>query len=382
MRRALALLAAGGFVSGTTMRLAEPLLPNVARDLGVGVAEAGALITGYAVAYGLFQLVHGPLGDRFGKLRTAALSMVLAGAACTACASADGLGALTAWRFATGMTAGAVIPLSFAYLGDNVAYAARQPALGRFIAGVLAGQTCGPLVGGALADQIGWRATFVVPGAGFALIGLALLPLALRDAPAPRGPGRGPVADYLGIARSRDARLVCSVVAIEGALFYGAFASLGAYLREDFALGYTAIGLVLAAFGIGGIGYSLGVRMLLNRLGIVRMVRTGGALMLGGFAVLALTPSRVLAAPCVLVLGLGFYMLHNTLQTHATEMAPEARGAAISAFAMCLFLGQAIGAWSVGFTIEGAGYAPPLLGAGAGLFALAWWFSSRAPGAR
>ena len=41
--------------------------------------------------------------------------------------------------------------------------------------------------------------------------------------------------------------------------------------------------------------------------------------------------------------GVSFYMLHNTLQTHGTQMAPEARGAAMALFALCLFVGQAIG---------------------------------------
>ena len=69
IRRTLLLLAAGGFVSGLSIRLAEPLLPKVAHDFGVSVAAASVLITGFTLAYGLFQLVHGPLGDRIGKLR-------------------------------------------------------------------------------------------------------------------------------------------------------------------------------------------------------------------------------------------------------------------------------------------------------------------------
>jgi predicted MFS family arabinose efflux permease len=43
------------------------------------------------------------------------------------------------------------------------------------------------------------------------------------------------------------------------------------------------------------------------------------------------------------VIGITFYMLHATLQTHGTQMAPEARGSALALFALCLFVGQAIG---------------------------------------
>jgi len=44
-----------------------------------------------------------------------------------------------------------------------------------------------------------------------------------------------------------------------------------------------------------------------------------------------------------LLAGLGFYQLHNTLQTQATQMAPASRGTAVSIFASCFFLAQAVG---------------------------------------
>ena len=56
-----------------------------------------------------------------------------------------------------------------------------------------------------------------------------------------------------------------------------------------------------------------------------------------------LMPSAWLAVPAIALIGLGFYMLHNTLQTNATQMAPEARGLAVSLFAFALFTGQSVG---------------------------------------
>jgi predicted MFS family arabinose efflux permease len=81
-----------------------------------------------------------------------------------------------------------------------------------------------------------------------------------------------------------------------------------------------------------------------------------------------------LCAVAIATLGLAFYMLHNTLQTRATEMAPEARGSAVSAFAFCLFLGQTLGVSAVGLGIEHAGYRPLIGVTGVALAALAFWF--------
>jgi predicted MFS family arabinose efflux permease len=53
-----------------------------------------------------------------------------------------------------------------------------------------------------------------------------------------------------------------------------------------------------------------------------------------------------------LIAGLGFYMLHNTLQVNATQMAPERRGAAVSLFAFCYFFGQSVGVALAGYLLR------------------------------
>jgi predicted MFS family arabinose efflux permease len=64
-------------------------------------------------------------------------------------------------------------------------------------------------------------------------------------------------------------------------------------------------------------------------------------------------------AGCVLA-GLGFYMLHNTLQTNATQMAPRRRGAGMALFATSYFLGQSAGVAIAGIAAEALGTTPLL----------------------
>lgn len=375
IRRALWLLAAGGFVSGLSIRLAEPLLPKVAHDFDVSVASASVLITGFTLAYGLFQLVHGPLGDRIGKLRAVVGALMLAATTSAACAFAPSLEWLASLRFLTGMTAGAVIPLSFAFIGDNVPYERRQTVLAQFISGTLLGQTFGPLLGGVFSDSIGWRATFLVPACAFLAIGV-MLARETRTVAQPVHPGASfnPVKTLTVLLREPRARIVLAAVAIEGFLFFGAFAYLGAYLRHDFDLNYTVIGLVLAGFGLGGIAYSMLVRWLVGRLGQSGLVAVGGGLLFLCFAIVAAAPAWVIIVPCIFALGLGYYMLHNTLQTHATEMAPHARGSAVAFFAFFFFLGQAAGVSALGLAAEQAGYRIVFAASGLALALLGAWF--------
>jgi MFS transporter, YNFM family, putative membrane transport protein len=77
--------------------------------------------------------------------------------------------------------------------------------------------------------------------------------------------------------------------------------------------------------------------------------------------------------------GVGFYMHHATLQTIATQMAPQARGLAISLFAFLFYLGQALGVALCGQLIEFAGYRVMFAVVGVALVALALFFAQTLP---
>ena len=69
----------------------------------------------------------------------------------------------------------------------------------------------------------------------------------------------------------------------------------------------------------------------------------GGALLGVAYLVLAFGAAWWLAPIAVTTIGLGFYALHNTMQTNATQMTPEARGTAVGIFSSAIYLGQTVG---------------------------------------
>ena len=79
--------------------------------------------------------------------------------------------------------------------------------------------------------------------------------------------------------------------------------------------------------------------------------------------------------------GFGYYLLHATLQTNATQMVPSARGTAVAWFASCLFMGQAAGVALAGSVVDEAG-AAVLFGGSAVLLPLLGAFFSWALKAR
>lgn len=80
------------------------------------------------------------------------------------------------------------------------------------------------------------------------------------------------------------------------------------------------------------------------------------------------------------MLGLGFYMIHSSIQTRVTEVAPGARGTAVALHACSFFLGQSLGPVVMGAMRGLLGPVVALLASGAGLLALALWLGPRGGG--
>jgi predicted MFS family arabinose efflux permease len=302
-----------------------------------------------------------------------AVATLLSGLTAGAGAFAGSLAMLGALRLLSGATAGAIIPLAIAYLGDVVAYEQRQAALARFLSGQILGVIFGQIFGGLFGDTIGWRGVFIVLGALYLVIA-ALLAVEIRSprVAEQRMRDRGAlIARNLALLRIARVRIVILTAFIEAFFFFGAFVYLGAYLRHEFALSYLKVGLLLAAFGVGGLIYASAVRPLVARLGERGLVLAGGIALAAAFALAAAAPAPWSVALAIAVIGAGFYMLHNTLQTNATQMAPHARGLALSLFALCYCLGQAAGVAVCGWGVDAFGYRPVFIGAGAMLLVVA-----------
>ncbi len=358
------------------MRVSEPLVPQLAEDLHASPDEASIVFSAFVLAYGLAQLLWGPLGDRFGAFRMATLLTLATSLTVALSALARDLATLGALRFLGGLTLAGVIPLSLAFIGEVVRYEHRQTVLARYLIGQILGVMGGQLLGGAIGGLLGWRATFLFLGLWFLTAGLCLL-FELRGRQVPRFRRSLPALRlYLGLFERPWARIVLAVVTLEGMLFFGSFVYAGAFLRSHYAISHLQVGILLALFGTGGLLFVLQAKRLVPALGETGLARIGGGSLMVAFAGLVMVRSVAVAGLCTLLMGCGFYMLHTTLQTHATQMAPEMRSVAVSSFAGCFFLSQALGTWLGGLVVRTSGYAPLFLVSAAGLALLGGVFGS------
>ncbi len=352
------LISLAAFSSMASMRVCDPMLVGLSQEFGVSVGEASQAISAFALAYGTLQLFYGPLGDRLGKLR-------VINAAVFACALFSALTSIASdfhWlvlaRALMGASAAGIIPLSMAWLGDQVGYEQRQETLAKLMSATVTGMMAGQWFGGWAAEALGWRHAFVVLALMFASAAALLF---VRMGPQRRVPIRreGSYAQQalgsLRLLRVARVRWVLGVTAIEGALAFGTLAFVPSLLVQQLHLSAAWAGGLMALYGVGGLLYSQFARHWLARFGERGLARLGSRLVAAGLLLLAWAPWALLAALGCLAAGLGFYMLHNTLQTQATQMAPEARGSAVTLFACLLFFGQSCGVLLVAFAVDGGG---------------------------
>lgn len=356
-----------GFASSFSLRLIDPLVLPVATQFAVAPGVAALLSPAYSLPYALAQPFLGPLSDRFGRVRCIQVCMAGLAFVLVIGTFAPTFESLLASRVIAGIFGGGLIPLVLAALGDAYDMSRRQVAIGRMLFALISGQMLGSVVAGLANEAFGWRSALAIAAAlALAAAVLAWTAFPRQPLPAHAGSGSTSFRTLYGrvFANPKAGWLLASVFA-EGALFFGLFPHIGEVLREGERSSVQEVsrhaGLVLGAFGIGGLLYALTVRRLIAWLGVGRMCLTASLVAAAAYAALALFGPWWQAALAMMVSGLAFYMVHNSLQTEATEIAPAARGSAVALFACALFLGQGVGPLLFGPLALAIGHPPAFL---------------------
>ena len=376
MRSVFLVFAVCAFASGFALRIIDPLIVPIAQRFAVAPGVAALLSTAYALPYALAQPFLGALGDRFGKLRC--MQVCIAGLAVTLTLGtfAPTFESLLVSRIASGIFAGGLIPLVLAGLGDTYDMEDRQVMIGRMLFAIITGQMLGSTVAGLTNTAFGWRSALAAAAIAAVLAaGLAWIavPRSARAAPARSAPASFR-ALYARVFENPKAVWLYTAVVLEGALIFGLFPYVGQLLIERTGSSVVAApsqaGLVLGAFGIGGLAYALSVRRFIAWLGVRRMCIVGSVVAACSYAALVAFRLWWLDALALGLAGVSYYMLHNSLQTEATEIAPSARGSAVALFACGFFAGQGIGPLLFGALVHGLGFPAALLVCVVGLVAL------------
>ena len=160
----LLVLALGVFAGALSMRVIDPVVPEVARDLATTTSTVALLASAFAFPYAFSQPLLGPLADSMGKARIIKIFLGVLTAAMLVSALAPSIETLFAARIVAGIAAGGVIPVAFAIVGDRFDLADRHVALSRIILAAVTGQLTSSIAAGFIAAIFGWRIVLAITG--------------------------------------------------------------------------------------------------------------------------------------------------------------------------------------------------------------------------
>jgi predicted MFS family arabinose efflux permease len=339
----IVLLGLAGFIVMADNWVVSPILPAISQNLNLDISEAGLLITAYMIPFGIFQIIFGPLADRYGKKQVVTFSVLAFTIATGTCALGSSLTSLAFFRALTGIFAASVMPISLALIGDVFPMQERQQAIGTFMGLSFLGQGLSMAIGGTIAFFLNWRGVFITY-AILSLIPAVLLIKNYKLLPSEKNPNSQIMKPYIKLISNSKSLFTYIIVIFEGMFIVGSFSYTGSYIAKIYHYNYLFIGLIMTGFGImsvvggrmsGKITSKIGARKVLS-IGLISAATADILLYFFGTNLFMLIIG-------ITLLGLGFIFTHSTLLTRATTFAEKARGSAMSLVAFCFMGGGGLG---------------------------------------
>jgi MFS family permease len=336
VRRVTLPLYAGGFLGPFGGAMLVAIIPNVADGLDASVTQVAAAITAYMVPFAVLQLFSGTIAERLGPRRVVRAGYVGFGAAALACALAPEIWSFLAARAVMGAANAFLTPILLAALSEVAAPAVLGRTVGTFAAAQTAGLTFAPVLGGAL-GEISWRLAFALVAVVSGILALPQLTLGAAERPSSDG------------ARASLRALLNRWIALLGSqavLGYLGFTATGFVLvlvaADEFGLGSSARGLLVAGYGIGGILLGRYAGSVVDRVGRPSTALAGAVACTVGVVGLIVAPNVWSFALVYFLIGCAATFVWAGLNTIAVESFPENRAGATSAYSAFKFAGVAI----------------------------------------
>ena len=366
-------LASATIAVGTSGYLVAAVLPDLAAELELGVAQAGQSITAFALTYALAAPTLAVATARWERRRLLVVALLVTGIGNMAAAAANGLDALLAARVLTALGAALTTPAATALAAQVNPAGLRARAMAVVTGGLTAATVLGVPAGRLAADQFGgYRAAFLLAtllcGAAAVLVGVF----------APTAPGNAPVGlgAQLVVLRDRTTRRLLAVSLFACLGTFSGYSYLAVLLSESGAV--APLSLVLLAFGVGGVlGNHVGGRAA-DRFGPRRpltAVLAGCAVLLALLGPAAHSSAGQAGVVVVVAFAWGaLFWAFNPPAFAALVQRDPARGGVLLGFnAAAIYLGIA-GAGTLGGAVTdhlGAALVPPVAAALTAVAALA-----------
>ncbi|MEU9157343.1 MFS transporter [Streptomyces sp. NPDC048417] len=343
-------LALGTFLMGTTEFVVAGLLPEIAGDLQVSVAQTGLMITVFAVGMIVGAPLMAMLTLRLPKRLTLMLALGVFAAGHVLVALSSDFTLVLAARFLTAIATGAFWAVANVVAARAAGPAASSRALGLVGAGAMLANVVGVPVGAFAGQAMGWRGPFWA----LAALSAAAVVLVARTVPHEVGGHQeaGSIRSELTALRSGRVWLVLAACATTTGGVLAAYSYISPLLTDRSGIASGTVPLVLVGFGLGALAGSLvGGRLGDRRPHTVTVVAAAGATLL----LLAVSLLAGYTVPTIILVALlGFFGLgaNPVLMALAVRFARQAPVLASALTVSAFNLGTAIGSWIAGLTLD------------------------------
>jgi DHA1 family bicyclomycin/chloramphenicol resistance-like MFS transporter len=160
-RRTLVVLMALTVASVFSMQIIVPSLPSIANEFGRPAGDVQLILTTFLVGYAVFQLVHGPLSDRFGRRSVILVAGVIFAVSSLAAGLAPDLDSVVAARFVQAVGASAVFVIGPAAIRDLYGHTGSVRMIGTINVSAGVAAALAPYLGGLIDEYVGWRWTML-----------------------------------------------------------------------------------------------------------------------------------------------------------------------------------------------------------------------------
>ena len=158
----LIIVSAVSFTSALLMPAVNIALPSIGRELAMEAVSLGWVNNGWVLAVAAFLLPAGRLADLYGRRKIFLYGMLLFTVSSFLCTFANSGTMIISFRIIQGISCGMTISTSVAILTSVFPAEERGRALGINAAAVYLGISVGPLLGGILTQNLGWRSIFLL----------------------------------------------------------------------------------------------------------------------------------------------------------------------------------------------------------------------------
>jgi predicted MFS family arabinose efflux permease len=366
-------LCVGNFLIGTGVMLPAGLMNDIAANLAVSVAAAGALVGVGAIAIGLGSPVMSALTTRMDRRVLLALCLALYGVFYVLSALAPDFNGLLALRVITLIAAAAFTPQAAASAGIIAGPANRAGAVVFVFLGWSIASVAGMPLGAYIGSITGWRAAF----AGFGVLTLLGAWWVWRAVPAAIAVPPLSFAAWKQALTHPALLLTLLVTALSAAGQFTHFTYWAPIFKSELNAQPWLISLLFAFFGAFGVLGTMLAAKHINRIGAARMIMLLLALMLVSLLIWPAVRGAVWLTLIPLALwGLACFSTNSSQQARLMGIAPALASASIALNTTMIYLGQAVGAFSGGALIK-SGAMNQLVWAGAGFMVLAMAVSYR-----